>query len=718
MTMILLTRPGVGHRPMLRTLATLSLAASLLTGCMTASAPERRPDPRIAPVDGEAAPTDETEQSAAGLIEGFRVNATGGRLARVMPTVTEWSGSEAAGIALNFKNADIDAVAQAVLGDALGLPFSVDEGVAGKMTLQTDGTLSRDGILFTFEAALESVGVHLRRQGPGYRLQSAGRTTQNGHAALMGLSGADLRAGYGVHIVPINHLSAERLVETLGNLLGNRAKLRADTERNLLIIEGTGPVRLNAVELVRTFDVDWMAGRHYALVPLEVAEATLVLKELEQVFETQSSGLAEDVIQFMPVERMNALLVITSSETLLTRAEEWIARLDMGGENAGKRLYTYHVQHGRAVDMANVLGSLFGAQQQTAAGPRSSVAPGLDAGFAMSNQTGSTGRARSGDAGGGRQVNFSVAQDQALVSYVSDSMRIVADERKNALLILTTPAEYALIRGSLKRLDVKPLQVMIEATIVEVSLDDNLKFGVQWFLETGDFDFSLTGGTSSSNVQPTVPGFSGVFDDLDDARVVLSALDSVTDVEMLSSPQLMVLNNQTALLQIGDEIPVPSASAVNLSADSDRVFNEISYRSTGIILKVTPRVNQSGTVLLDIEQEVSDVADTITTSGIDAPTVQQRRIVSTVAVQSGETLALGGLIQRTNTVIDAGVPFLSRIPLIGNAFKNNQDRQQRSELLILVTPQLVGTTEQARSVTQELQDRMQRLKSFYDRERP
>lgn len=692
------------------------LATLLLAGCMTSSGPERKPKTRMvsAQESGQVSgQTDEGADGPTGLIEGFRLNATGGRLTRTIPAVAEWSGDAAAGIALNFKNAEIDAVAQAVLGDALGLPFSIDEGVVGKMTLQTDGALSREGVLFTFEAALDSVGVHLRQQGPGYRLQSSGRTTQNGNAPLVGLSGADLRAGYGVHIIPVTYLSAERLVDTLGNLLGNRVRLRADDERNLLIIEGTGPVRLNAVELVRTFDVDWMAGRSYALVPLEVAEAVLVIRELEQVFETKPAGMAEDLIQFVPIERMNALLVISSSDTLLNRAEEWIERLDMGGENAGKRLYTYHVQHGRATEMANVLGSLFGAQQQIAGGPRSSVAPGLDTGFALSNQSTGSGTASSQSSD---RARFEVSGEQQLVSYVSDTMRIVADERKNALLILTTPAQYQLIKGSLRRLDVKPLQVMIEATIVEVSLDDNLKFGVQWFLETGDFDFSLTTGTSSTSVQPTAPGFSGVFDDLADARVVLSALDSITDVEMLSSPQLMVLNNQTALLQIGDEIPVPSASAVNLSADSDRVFNEITYRSTGIILKVTPRVNESGTVLLDIEQEVSDVADSITTSGIDAPTVQQRRIVSSVAVQSGETLALGGLIQRTNTVIDAGVPLLSRIPLIGNAFKNTQDRQQRSELLILVTPQLVGTVEQARSVTRELKDRMQRLKSFYERE--
>lgn len=693
------------------------LPVLLLLATASCSSLVRSPEMDIEPLSNPAS-QDSTSAPAGNnteeTIARFRQRSSANRGARNVPTIAEWFTGPAAGVTLNFQNADIETVAQALLRDALGLSYIIDEGVAGKMTLQTEGSLSREALLFIFEAALDGVGVHLREEGGAYTLLSENRTTQLGNAPIVGLSAADMRAGYGLHAVQLDFLTATQLQSTLEGVVGGQVRLRADTRRNILLVEGTGPDRLNAVRLAKTFDVDWMKGRSYALVPLEVADVTLVIRELEQVFETGNGQLAQGLLQFLPIERMNALLVIGENDALVTRAEEWIARLDSGSQNGGRRLYTYRVQHGRASDLAAVIGSLYGAQQQaTSVGAGRSVAPGLQAGFT----TGGAQAAQSNQSAQSfGQPNIQARTAQPVIAFVSDSMRIVADERKNALLIMTTPGEYDLIRSTLKRLDVAPLQVLIEATIVEVTLNDELEFGVQWFLQNGDFNFSLAGGNSRSNIQPTtIPGFSGVFDDLEDARVVVSALDSVTNVEMLSAPQLMVLNNQTALVQFGDEIPVPSASAVNLDADTDRVFNEITYRSTGIILKVTPRVNESGTVLLDIEQEVSDVAETVS-SGIDAPTVQQRRIVSSVVVQSGETLALGGLIQTSNTQIESGVPLLSQIPLIGNAFKNTQDKKNRSELLILVTPRLVGSVEQARAVTTELRDRMLNARDLYRRD--
>lgn len=704
------------HKNSLSTLLLMALAA--LTACSTT---EGQRETARATAPAQTAAPQQPEDGPVSEVRGFRQPIQGGRTATELPSTVQWSEAPGAGIKLNFNNADIRAVADALLGDALGITYSIADGVNGRMTVQTDGSLSRENLLFVFEEALDSVGVVLQRLEQGYRLVPKDLVAGAPGAVPVGLTAADLRAGYGQHFVPLKFVSASRLLVTLSSMSGLDVKLKVDDPRNLLILEGSGPARRSALEMIRIFDVNWMQGRAYALVPLLVSEPADLIRELETIFRADDRGLAADVIDFLPIDRMNAVLVIADSDELLQSAESWIAKLDVGGENAGKRLYTYSVQNGRATDLAAVLGGLFGAQQQTIGRSGGAVAPGLQSGFQTSaGGPGGLAGAQQTSAGQGGQAGTRATVTQGggatTMAFINDTMRIVADERNNALLILTSPADYGLIRNSLRRLDVKPLQVLIEATILEVNLNDDLRYGVQWFFESGDFNFGLTGGPNRTTPGPTVPGFTGVFDDLADARVVVDALDSVTNVELLSSPQLMVLNNQTALLQVGDEVPIPQTNAVNLNAGTNTVFNSITYRSTGIILKVTPRVNASGTVLLDIEQEVSDVSQTVS-SGIDAPTVQQRRIVSSVAVESGETLALGGLIQSSVTEIDRGVPLLSEIPLLGNLFKSTTNSSARSELLILVTPRLVGSTEQARSVTNELEARMQSLERLLNENR-
>ncbi len=188
-------------------------------------------------------------------------------------------------------------------------------------------------------------------------------------------------------------------------------------------------------------------------------------------------------------------------------------------------------------------------------------------------------------------------------------------------------------------------------------------------------------------------------------------MEEITDVQIISSPQLMVLNNHSALLQVGDQVPVATRSAVSTLDDTAPVVNSIEFKDTGVILSVTPRVNAGGLVMIDIEQEVSSVVST-TTSGIDSPTIQQRRIISTVAVRSGETVALGGLIQEKVQTRDSGVPYLSRIPILGNLFKSNKDTNIRTELLILITPRVIANFEEAREITEELRARLHAIEGM------
>ena len=288
----------------------------------------------------------------------------------------------------------------------------------------------------------------------------------------------------------------------------------------------------------------------------------------------------------------------------------------------------------------------------------------------------------------------------------SGNIRIIADETNNALVILATSAEYRMIEATLKRLDITPLQVLIEVTIAEVTLDDDLKYGLQWFFNKGDSSIIFS-TLSSGTVASAFPGFSYFFNS-SDARVVLNALTEITDVRVISSPQLMVLDNQSARLQVGDQVPIATQSAVSITDSNAPIVNSIQFRDTGVILEVTPRVNASGLVVLDVFQEVSDVVET-TTSDLNSPTIQQRSIQSTVAVQSGDTIALGGLIRDREEEAISGIPLLSSIPLLGNLFKTTQKIVRRTELLVLITPRVVRDRREALDVTDELRRRLSTL---------
>jgi general secretion pathway protein D len=260
-----------------------------------------------------------------------------------------------------------------------------------------------------------------------------------------------------------------------------------------------------------------------------------------------------------------------------------------------------------------------------------------------------------------------------------------------------------MIEGALKRLDILPLQVLIEATIAEVTLNDQLNYGLQWFFQNGNHSLSLS-RAATGQVLPIFPGFDYLFAS-PNARVVLNLLSEVTTVNVLSAPQLMVLDHQTATLQVGDEVPIAVQQARSVTNPDAPIVNSISLRDTGVILKVTPRVNASGMTILEVEQEVSDVART-TTSSIDSPTIQQRRIRSVVSVADGESVALGGLIRDNHSTSKEGIPYLSSIPVVGALFSGNTRTKNRTELLILMTPRVVRNPTDARSVTDELRRRL------------
>jgi general secretion pathway protein D len=630
-----------------------------------------------------------------------------------------FSIGDAGEVTLNFVNADIREAIDTILGDMLGVNYVIDPRVTGTVTIRTTKPIPQTALVPTLENLLAANGAALVPSDGGYRVVPL-------DVAATGLppAQADASSGaFGIHVLPLRFASATNLQETLQPLVPPGRVLRVDPVRNLLVFSGTGLEAAELQNLVDIFDVDWMAGRSFGLFPVEFANPRVIAQELSAVFGPVQGATAAaagpagiGAVRFLPIERLRAILAIAGDPALIEQARLWVERLDRGQEGEGRRIYVYRVQNGRAADLGRVLGQLFPATvtQVGREGPRAALAPGLTP-TEISADAADAPEATLGDgaAAGVVGVGDGMEADAALTAALSApeeerqaGIQIVPDVRNNALVISATPEEYRQIETALRQLDVTPMQVLIEATIAEVTLTDELRYGLQWFFHTGDSDFSFS-PLNSGVVAPVFPGFNYALTSAN-AQVILNALTQITDVKVISSPQLMVLNNETARLQVGDEVPIVTQQVQSVDTTGAPIVNSIEYRDTGVILNVSPRVNAGGLVVLDIVQEVSDVVRT-TTSGLNSPTIQQRQIKSTVAVQSGESVALGGLIRDGNTKGVTGLPVVSEIPLLGNLFKTTTDTQRRTELLVLLTPRVAASRQDARDITEELRSRVRSL---------
>jgi general secretion pathway protein D len=652
-------------------------------------------------------------------------------------------------VTLNFVNASLEEVLKAVMGDILGANYVVDPKAQGStVTLQTNRPIKRSDVLPVLERVLQGNGLALVQSDGTYQVVPRAGAAPTGAVSVRGVDGPV--AGHGTEIIPLRYTSARQLRAVLEPFVPQGAIMQTDDSRNMVIVSGTRTQIQSFAQLVTVFDVDWLSGMSFGLFPLEHGTATSVARELGAILETAEGPLAR-VVRIVPLDRISAVLVASAQPDYIARVQTWIERLDTGWNDSVPRLYVYHVQNSRAGDLAKVLERTFVdtniqqiQPQQGSLGGAGGYGGGLGGGGPLSGGTVTPQSSGGAIIGGGGRTSSTAPSPQPLGDTSQSAgpavpavprgrvetgepaapttggfgaalgagpapegavppPRIVADEKNNTLVIYARPRDYRMIESALKRLDILPLQVLIEATVAEVTLTDELNFGLQWFFQSGNHSLTLSRATSGA-ISQTFPGFDYLVS-TPSARVVLNALSDITNVNVVSAPQLMVLDHQTAVLQVGDEVPIAVQQARSVTDPDAPLVNSIALRDTGVILRVTPRVNQNGMTILEVEQEVSDVTTT-TTSNIDSPTIQQRRIRSTVSVADGETLALGGLIRDNNTTGKSGIPGLSDIPVFGALFGARSRTRNRTELLILLTPRVVRNPAEARSVTDDLRRRM------------
>ncbi len=616
---------------------------------------------------------------------------------------------EGDGLLLNFENADLREVVRTILGDFLKVNYIYDPRVQGTVSLQTTKQLNAEQVLVTLETLLRMNGAALVDLGDDdYRVLPAAEAVGKVVPQLGGgESPLPLPPGFRVIVVPLRYVAVTEMEKLLEPFLTTKSLLRVDMERNLLLLAGSSQELAVLLETIRTFDVDWLAGMSIGLFTLDQVTPDEMMTELDAIFGTDANGPLAGLIRFQPVKRLNALLVISPQSAYLKKVGEWIRRLDRSS-NAGQSLYVYYLQNGKAADVAKILQEVFSNRGSSARDDRlGRVAPGRRP-VELASKDASGGKAAKKTTK--RMLQPSAGRKSEGLSYAENSnIRIIADEVNNSLLILASPQDHKMVLAAIKKLDIVPLQVLIEATIAEVKLTNDMRFGLQWFFKSGDVSGTLSSGTKGGfDIASTYPGFSLVFAGAD-AKVILDALDKKTTVNIVSSPHLMVLDNQTASLQVGDEVPVITKQQQSTTADSNLV-NTVEYKNTGVIMKVTPRVNSSGSIIMDVEQEVSTVVPSSDTAANLTPTISKREFKSSVVVQSGDTVVLGGLIFDLKTRRRDGLPLLSELPLIGPLFGSTNDEETRTELVMLITPRLVRNRYEAKQVTEEVRRRLRALK--------
>jgi general secretion pathway protein D len=650
------------------------------------------------------------------------------------------------GFELNFENTPIATVAKVVLGDILGVGYLIDPRVQGTVSLASVRPVAKSDILYVLENALRLGGISLVRDTAGYRLIPLGDAVGSGNIDA-NESGAE--PGYGISVVPLQYVSAQTLLKLLDSFALKPGTVRADPGRNMLLIQGSGSERRAAVEAALSFDTDWMRGQSVGIFPIANGNPEPIIAELEKIMDTGESGLSQNVVKFQVVNRMNAIMVITRKQAMLSTAETWIKRLDSA--NAAKNsVHVYRIKYGEARQIAKVLTEMFtggsGGSDNAIERLEGQLAPGSGASASSSSDRLSAGGSSSQSNGFGSQQQpgsslvanrgFGGAPASAAPSSASsldsprssgsggksilEGVRITPDVVNNTLLIYADQENYRLIEDTLRQVDRPQLQVAIDATVAEVTLNDSLSYGVQSYLTGKNFSALNTTSTSApttttstvGDVTSTVtsaflnrafPGFNFLIGSESQPRVILDALHTLTEVKVLSNPSLVVIDNQVATLQVGDQVPVSTGSATVLTTNNT-VVNTIDYRNTGIILRVAPRVNVNGNVRLDIEQEISNVSPA--TANSLTPTVSERKVKSSISVASGQTVLLAGLISETHQGTRNGIPGLDQIPNLGDLFSHNDKSTARTELIIFIRPQIIRDGTDAHYVAEELRSKL------------
>jgi len=618
-------------------------------------------------------------------------------------------------IALDFQDAELTEVITA-LAEIIGINYIVDPKVKGKVSIHTSGEISKEDVLPILETIFEVNDVTAVKVGNIYKIIPAKDAEKQ---PLIPRRGKELGDSTSpdrliLQIVPLRYIPSKEIEKILKPFLGRGGDIVEFTDRNILVIVDTISNMKKLIELVDTVDVSIFDTVQVKIYELENADAKDLAKELGDLFKAlglESQGKKGDLLSFIPIERMNIILAASSLPDVFYKIDEWVKKLDEVS-GAEEQIFIYFVENQKATDLGDIINELYGG--------------GGRKGGEREKKTKRSERGKKGErAKTSKKASASkTSTSKTSVEGLTGEITIVVDEINNAIIIRATPQDYAQVLKTIKLLDTVPKQVLIEVLIAEVTLDENTEFGIEWSLSS---DYASLGGYKGTErvgqdlglgglavdlAKPIAqPGFTYAFASRE-LMAFLKAYARENKVNILSSPHIMAADNTEATIEVGKEVPIVTSEYTPTTLEASETYSRsIEYRDTGILLSVTPRINEKGLVSIELSQEVSDVSEQ-RIEGINSPIILKRQAETSLVVQDGNTIAIGGLIRDKKDNTMEGIPILSKIPYLGRAFSYTKVVGEKTELLILITPHVIQSFEEADLVTSEFKEKMEGLKKM------
>ena len=614
-------------------------------------------------------------------------------------------------VSLNFEQAPLSEVMHAIMGDILQLDYVVDRPVQGQVTLRTRTPIPRGELLEVLESLLKANNALLIKGSDGRYLVTG---SQGSRLSPEISNPASSDAGFSTIIVPLRYISATNMAEILQPVAEERSFVLVDNRRNILMLAGTRDQLDGWLDIVTTFDVDQLQGMSVGMFPLENSNVEDAAEALSAMLD---SGGQEDLVRIVPVKRLNSLLIVTPRSHYLDTLGVWIERLDSVPDSKfEKRIFVYPVQNTSARRISELLNGLYADElgvvttMESGADGGGGVAPGMSGVSIGGGSSGISAGSNNDERDmGGKIMSFGAMSDSRGPSMMED-VRVVADDDNNALMIYSTGKQFDMIKTALEQLDTVATQVIIEASILEVSLNDSLEYGLEWTFSNGlNSDNEGTGILSAVGGPLSAANGAGfsytVANAAGNIKAVLNALAKESLLNVISTPSVMVLDNNTAFIHVGDQVPIISEQSTGLNVD-DRITQSVTYKDTGVQLEVTPSVNAGGLVTMDIQQSVTDVGPQVEGQ---QPTFLERSIMSRVSVRSGQSVVLGGLIRENASNAESGIPFLQDLPWVGSLFGSTKKGNRRTELLVIITPRALVSENDLREVSEEMRAQIRHM---------
>jgi general secretion pathway protein D len=583
------------------------------------------------------------------------------------------------GVTLNFAAADIHAAVDQILGGILHVNYTIDPEVTGTVTFHTVTPLPRDALIPALQTLLAQNNAVLVETDGLYRVIPVAQGGAPELAASAALGGAT--------VLHLRYVSAVDLAIALHPFFTQAGEINFNARVNDIVFRGDPATRAGLLALARAFDVDMLAGKSFRLFPAANGDARDFAAAFSAALTRQDDDQGTDAVTVVPLERINAVLVIARTQNDVAEAARIYALLSQAQNEGARSWHVFTLRNSRANDAAYLLQQAFTSNAMAARPTPANAQSGTD------------------DSGAAAATNPAAPLAASQTGATGTGLQIIPDVQKNAVLANATAREARQIEAMLAEIDVMPVQVRIDATIAEVRLTGALQYGTQFFFKSGGLNAVLSSSATDA-LATSFPGFVLSGHGSDAAPVAISALQSLTQVQVLSAPELTVLNGQTANLQVGDLVPYLTQAAQSTASTNTAAINSISYRATGVIMNVTPYIGGDGLVTLDISQEVGAVSSGITTPGINSPTFTDRAVTSRIAIQNGQTLGLAGFISDSDSHGNSGLPWLRAIPLLGDLFSSQTNHHPREEMLVLITPHVIRTQEQALDLTADLREHL------------